>query len=150
MLISKYWRHTCSLKIFCAYFIMLILGTLNISCSSGKKEIRSEQNSASNSALLPISQEKTADKDGVSSSASLSSASTVNDTVIGILYVTGNEPFTMLMLSDSQGVRYHVEADSSLKYYLWQLQSKRVGVIGMKESNSTGIRINVSSYCIDP
>jgi hypothetical protein len=66
--------------------------------------------------------------------------------VTGVIYVTGNEPFTTLILSVSPGVQYHVEADSSLKSLLWQLQGKRVDVVGMKKSSPIGIRINVSSF----
>jgi hypothetical protein len=138
------------LKNICVSSIIIFFCILNISCASGKKEIRNDQNSTSKSALLPIPQEKTADQGGIPLTASLSSASTMNDTVTGILYITGNEPFTMLMLSDSQGVRYHVEADSSLKYHLWQLQGRRVGVIGIKKSNPTGIRIHGTSFLVVP
>ncbi|MGA3287975.1 MAG: hypothetical protein ABSD46_11185 [Bacteroidota bacterium] len=95
---------------------------------------------------MPTTQEKTAIKDSIPSTASLDFASTVNDTLTGVLYVTGNEPFTTLMLSVSPGVHFHVEADSSLKSQLWQLQGKRVGVIGIKKSSPTGIRIHVSSF----
>jgi hypothetical protein len=129
---------------------MVFFCILNISCYSSKKEIRGEQTNTESTFVLPATQEKAVIKDSIPSTASLYFASTVNDTVTGVLYVTGNEPFTTLMLSVSPGVQYHVEADSSLKSHLWQLQGKRVGVIGMKKSGPAGIRINVSSFHTAP
>jgi hypothetical protein len=145
----KSWRDTCSLKIFCAFF-MVFLGILNISCSSGRKEIHSEQTNTASSLVLPTTQVKTTIKDSIPSTASLYFTSIVNDTITGVLYVTGNEPFTTLTLSVSSGVQYHVEADSSLKSHLWQLQGKRVSVIGMKKSMPTEITIHVSSFHTAP
>jgi hypothetical protein len=138
------------MKVFYVFFIMVFLGILNISCSSGKKEIHSEQINAESTLVLPTTQEKTATKDTIPLKASLYFASTVNDTLTGVLYVTGNEPFTKLMLSVSPGMQYLVEANSSLKSQLWQLQGKHVSVIGMKKYNPAGIRINVSSFYIAP
>jgi hypothetical protein len=139
------------MKVFCGFFIIVFLGILNISCSSGKREIRSEQTNTARTLTLPTTtQEKTATKDTIPSTVTLDFASTVNDTVTGVLYVTGNEPFTKRLLSVSPGVQYYVEADSSLKSRLWQLQGKHVGIIGIKKSSSPGIMITVSSFYSAP
>jgi hypothetical protein len=129
---------------------MVFFGIPNISCYSSKKETHSEQTNTASTLVLPTTQEKTAIKDSIPSTASLYFASTVNDTVTGVLYVSGNEPFTTIMLSVSPGVQYHVEADSSLKSHFWQMQGKRVGVVGKKKSSQTGIRIHVSSFYTVP
>jgi hypothetical protein len=138
------------MKVFYIFFTIVFLGILNISCSSGKKEIRSEQINTESTLVLPTTQEKTTAKDTIPSTVPLYIASTVNDTVTGILYVTGNEPFTKLTLFVSPDTLFHVEADSSLKSQLWQLQGKRVGVVGIKKSSPRGIRINVSSFYTAP
>ena len=134
------------MKIFCVFFMIVILGISNISCTSGRKEIRSEQTNTANSAPLPAIEKETAMKDSASSAASLVFTSAVNDTVTGVLSVAGNEPFTNLILSVSPGVQYQVEADSSLKSHLWKMQGKRIGVVGLKKSSPLEKRIHVSSF----
>jgi hypothetical protein len=129
---------------------MMLFCLLSISCSSSKKEIRSEQNNTVITFVLTMAQEKTAIKDTISPTATLNFAATVDDTATGVIYVSGNEPFTMLMLSVSPDVQYNVEADSSLKYSLWQLQGKRVNIIGTKKISPAGIRIKVSSFHTAP
>lgn len=70
----------------------------------------------------------------------------MNDTIIGIIYVAGNEPFTHLMIELSPNIQYLVEADSSSKSQLWQLQGKKVGIIGTKKINSMGTSIQAKSF----
>jgi hypothetical protein len=128
MLILKFWRDTCSLKIFCVFFIMVFFCILNISCSSGKKEIRSEQTNTASTPLLPTTQEKTATKDTVPSTASLDFASTMNDSVTGVLYVTGNEPFTKLGLQTPNGTMYILKCTKEIESDLRTKQGKIVTI----------------------
>ncbi len=134
------------MKVFFIFVVMIFLGVLNISCSSGKKEIHSEQANAGKTQVLPAVKEVTADKDTISSKTPLYFTSTGKDTVTGTLYVTGNEPFTKLALYVSSDTIFHIETDSSIKSRLWQMQGKRVSVIGIKKSSPAGIMINVSSF----
>jgi hypothetical protein len=101
---------------------------LNISCSSSKKETRSEQNNTASAPLSPTTQEKTAIKDTVPSVASLDFASTVNDTVTGVLYVTGNEPFTKLGLQTPNGTMYILKCTKEIESDLRTMQGKIVNV----------------------
>ncbi len=133
------------MKALSFFFIIILLGTLNISCSPSKKEIDSVQNEAGKIPVLKAAQKKTAEKDTIFSPLS-SMASAKNDTMTGTLYVAGNEPFTKLALYISSDTVFYVEADSSLKSQLWQLQGKRVRVIGMIKSSPMGTEINVSSF----
>jgi hypothetical protein len=128
MLILKFWRDTCSLKIFCVFFIMVFFCILNSSCYSSKKEIRSEQTNTASTLVLPTTQEKTAIKDSIPSTASLYFASTVNDTITGVLYVTGNEPFTKLGLQTSDGTMYILKCTKEIESDLRTKQGKIVNV----------------------
>jgi hypothetical protein len=100
----------------------------NISCSSSKKEIRSEQTNTASTLVLPTTHEKTAVKDTVPSTASLYFASTVNDTVTGVLFVIGNEPFTKLGLQTSDGTMYILKCTKEIESDLRTKQGKIVNV----------------------
>jgi hypothetical protein len=101
---------------------------LNISCSSSKKEIRSEQTNTASTLVLPTTQEKTAIKDSIPSTASLNFASTVNDTVAGVIYVTGNEPFTKLGLLTLDGTMYILKCTKEMESDLRTKQGNIVNV----------------------
>ena len=128
MLIMKFWRDNCSLKIFYVFFIMLFSCILNISCSSSKKESGSEQTNTASTHLLPTTQEKTAIKDSIPSTALLDVASTVNDTVTGVLYVTGNEPFTKLGLQTQDGTMHILKCTKEIESDLRTKQGKIVTI----------------------
>ena len=128
MLVLKFWRDIFSLKIFCVFFIMVYFCILINSCSSSKKEIHSEQNNTASAPLSPPTQEKTAAKDSIPSTASLDFASTVNDTVIGVLYVTGNEPFTKLGLQTPNGTMYILKCTKEIESDLRTKQGKIVNI----------------------
>jgi hypothetical protein len=128
MLILKFWQDTCSLKIFCVFFIMVFFCILNISCSSSKKEIRSEQTNTASTLILPTTQEKTAIKDSIPSTASLYFASTMNDTLTGVLYVTGNEPFTKLGLQTPDGTMHILKCTKEVESDLRAKQGKIVTI----------------------
>jgi hypothetical protein len=128
MQLLKFWWNTCSLKIFCVFFVMVFFCILNSSCSSGKKEIRNEQTNTASIPLFPTTQEKTAIKDSVTSTASLDFASAVNDSVTGVLYVTGNEPFTKLGLQTSDGTMYILKCTKEIESDLRTKQGKIVNI----------------------
>ncbi len=128
VLILKFWQDICSLKIFCVFFIMVFFCILNISCSSSKQETRSEQTNTASTPLLPTTQEKTAVQDSVPSTASLHFAPIVNDTVTGVLYVTGNEPFTKVGLQTSYGTMYILKCTKEIESDLRAMQGKIVNV----------------------
>jgi len=138
------------MKALSFFFIIILLGTLNISCSSSKKEIDSLQNDAGEKQVLQAAQKETTEKDTIFSQALFNIAPTRNDTVTGILYVAGNEPFTKLAFYISSDTVFYVKADSSLKSQLWQLQGKRVKIVGMIKSSPMGTEINVSSFSTAP
>jgi hypothetical protein len=116
------------MKVFRVFFILVFLGILTISCSSEKKEIRSEQTNTASTLVLPMAQEKTAAKDTIPSMASLHLISTVNDTITGVLYVTGNEPFTKLGLQTPDGTRYILKCTKEIESDLRTKQGKIVNV----------------------
>ena len=136
------------MKVFYLFIVIIFLGILDISCSSCKKEINSEQ--AEKTPVLQATQKKTAAKDTISSTTSPFFTSTTKDSVTGILYVTGNEPFTKLALYISTDTVFQVEADSSIKSQLWQLQGKRVSIIGTIKAGPIKTKINAESFHIAP
>jgi hypothetical protein len=107
---------------------MLFFCVLNISCSSGTKESRSEQINTANTLAVPTTQEKMAAKDTMPSTISQNFTSTVNDTVTGVLYVTGNEPFTKLGLQTSNGTMYILKCTKEVELDLRTKQGKIVNV----------------------
>ena len=150
MYILYFWRDIYSLKIFFVFSIMIFLGILNISCSSGKKEMRNEQNSHLGTSVLTASMEKKVTQDSAFLITLQKHTSTINDTVVGIIYVAGNEPFTHLILALSPSVQYLIETDSSSRAQLWQLQGKKVNIIGIKKTTPMGISIQTSSFQQSP
>jgi hypothetical protein len=138
------------MKIFYMLFAIAFLGIFNISCSSCKKEIHSEQTETGKISASPAAREKTAAVDTLASALLLHTGSTAEDTVTGILNAAGNEPFTRLAIYVSSDTVYYIEADSSLKSQLWQLQGRRIGVVGMKKSDPMGKLIDVSSFYLAP
>lgn len=136
---------TCNL-----FFIFVLISALNLSCHSSKKEVRSEQTDHPGTPASTASKEKKVTQDSLSSMTLQKNTSTMNDTVVGIIYVAGNEPFTHLMLALSPSVQYLVEADSSSKAQLWQLQGKKVGIIGIKRTSPMGTSIQAKSFRQSP
>jgi hypothetical protein len=126
--VLKFLQNACSLKIFCIFVMMSFLCILNASCSSGKKEIRSEQTNTTSTSVLPITQEKTAIKDSVPSTTSPYFDSTANDTVTGVLYLVGNEPFTKLGLQIPDGTMYILKCTKEVESDLRSNQGKIVNV----------------------
>jgi hypothetical protein len=107
---------------------MVFFCVFNISCSSSKKKIRNEQTNTASTLVLPTPTEKTAIKDSIPSTASLNFASTVNDTITGVLYVTGNEPFTKLGLQTSDGTMYILKCTKEIESDLRTKQGKIVNI----------------------
>jgi hypothetical protein len=107
---------------------MVFFCVFNISCSSSKKNIRNEQTNTASTLVLPTPTEKTTIKDSIPSTASLNFASTVNDTITGVLYVTGNEPFTKLGLQTSDGTMYILKCTKEIESDLRTKQGKIVNV----------------------
>jgi hypothetical protein len=139
-------RNIYSMKTYNHFFMFVLMSALILSCHSSKKEIRSEQTRYPAMPRSTASEEKKALQDSSSSLALQKRTSIVNDTVVGVIYVTGNEPFTHLMLTLSPNVQYLIEADSSSKAQLWQLQGKRVSVIGIKKTSPMGTSIQTKSF----
>ena len=128
MLILKFWRNTCSLKISYAFFIMVFFCILFISCSSSKKETRSEHTNTASTALLPTTQEITAIKDSIPGTALLDVASAVNDSVTGVLYAIGNDPFIKLGLQTPDGTMYILKCTKEIESDLLTKQGKIVNI----------------------
>jgi hypothetical protein len=128
MNVLKFLQDTCSLKIFCIFIMMLFFCILDASCSSGKKEIRSEQTNTTSTPVLPMTQEKTAIKDSVPSTTSLYFDSTANDTITGVLYLVGNEPFTKLGLQVPDGTMYILKCTKEVESDLRSKQGKIVNI----------------------
>jgi len=128
MIILKFWCDVCLLKIFYVLFIIVFLGILNISCSSGKKEIHSEQTDTASTLVVATTQEKTSIKDSIPSTTSPYFTSAVNDTVTGVLYIIGNEPFTKLGLQTLDGTMYILKCTKEIESGLRTKQGKIVTV----------------------
>jgi hypothetical protein len=131
------------------FSIFILICSLSLSCSPSKKEIRSEhtgKQAISSSTGL----EKDKSKDTASSTALQKSSSTIADTLAGMIYVSGNEPFTHLMISVAGDMQYRVEADSTLRSSLWQLQGKKISLIGIKKSSPMGTSVKVLSFSQSP
>ncbi len=128
MLILKFRQDTCSLKISYAFFIMVFFCNFNISCSSSKKETRSEQTNTASTHLLPTTQEKTAIKDSIPTTALLDVASAVNDSVTGVLYAIGNDPFIKLGLQTPDGKMYILKCTKEIESDLLTKQGKIVTI----------------------
>jgi hypothetical protein len=128
------------------FFIIVLLCILHLSCHSSKKEVRSEQTDNPETVLSTVSKAKELLQDSMSSMTLEKHTANMNDTIIGVLYVSGNEPFTSLVITPSPDVRYAIEADSALKVQLWQLQGKKISIIGTKKPGLAGTNIHVKSF----
>jgi hypothetical protein len=107
---------------------MVFFGILNISCSSSKKETRNEQTNTASTLVLPTAHEKTATKDSIPSTASQYVASAVNDSVTGVLYAIGNDPFTKLGLQTQDGTMYVLKCTKEIESDLRTKQGKIVTI----------------------
>jgi hypothetical protein len=137
------------MKIRALFFILIFVSALFLSCHSSEKEVRSEQADAAGTTVSAV-QENKMSQDSLSSMALQNNASTESDTIHGVIYVSGNEPFTHLMLSTSIGKPYLVETDSSITARLWQLQGTKVSIVGIKRSGPMGPSIKVQSFHRSP
>jgi hypothetical protein len=107
---------------------MVFLVILNISCSLSKEESHSKQINTANTLAVPTAQEKMAVKDTKSSTISQNVTSTMSDTITGVLYVIGNEPFTKLGLQTSNGTMYILKCTKEVELDLRTKQGKIVNV----------------------
>ncbi len=110
------------------FFIFVFMSTIILSCHSSKKELRGEQTGTANSIVLPTTQEKTATQDTLHSTISQNLTSTVNDTITGVLCVTGNEPFTKLGLQTLDGKMYTLKCTKETELDLRTKQGEMVNV----------------------
>jgi hypothetical protein len=110
------------------FLIMVFLVVLNISCSSSKEESHSKQINTANTLAVPTAQEKMASKDTTPSTTSQNFISTVSDTITGVLYVTGNEPFTKFGLQTSNGTMYILKCTKEIESDLRTKQGKIINV----------------------
>ncbi|MBN1399048.1 MAG: hypothetical protein JXA06_13525 [Bacteroidetes bacterium] len=132
------------MKVFFGLFTALLLSLHGFSCSSGNKETCSEQ--MEKAETMPEANKMHDDKDTLSSKVLLKTVPAGADTLSGIIYVTGNEPFTQLAIRVSGDASYIVEADSSIKAQLWKLQGRCVNLIGTKKQGLKKININVKKF----
>lgn len=71
------------------------------------------------------------------------------DTLVGSVYVSGNEPFTRLTLALEDGKSsIFVEADTTQSKQLRQLQGRVVRISGSIIKNGTGDYIRVNEFVI--
>jgi hypothetical protein len=131
------------------FFILIFVSALCLSCHSSEKEVRGERSDATGTTVSAV-QENKISQDSLSSRTLEKNASTESDTIHGVIYVSGNEPFTHLMLTTSIGKPYLVETDSSTTARLWQLQGTKVSIVGIKKSGPMGPSIKVQSFHRSP
>ena len=72
-----------------------------------------------------------------------------NNKLIGILYVSGNEPFTHLSLHSNDDKYYKIECSDSLTIELWKLQGKTIelSLDELKEFDKLNIAV-VNGYSV--
>jgi len=54
--------------------------------------------------------------------------------VVGTIYIAGNEPFTHVMLEDTIGITYVIAADSAVTAILWEKQGCLVRCTGVVQN----------------
>jgi hypothetical protein len=77
---------------------------------------------------LPTTQEITAIKDSIPRTALLDVASAVNDSVTGVLYAIGNDPFIKLGLQTPDGTMYILKCTKEIESDLLTKQGKIVTI----------------------
>ena len=88
---------------------------------------------------------------GVSSSGTSSpeKGSMRVDTLVGAVYVSGNEPFTRLTLALNDGrSSIYIEADTTLSKQLRKLQGRVVRIFGSVVRNGTGDFVRVNEFAV--
>lgn len=71
------------------------------------------------------------------------------DTIVGTIYVSGNEPFTRLTLALIEGTsNMYIEADTTQSKQLRKLQGRVVKVFGAVVKNGTGDFFRVKEFSI--
>ncbi len=68
------------------------------------------------------------------------------DTVVGGVYVAGNEPFIRLMLSLGPSKSINLEGDSAIIKTLWKMQGERIRVVGTIRKSVMGNAIIIKEY----
>ena len=67
-------------------------------------------------------------------------------TLVGTVYVSGNEPFVILRLDAGNNEHPELRADSVQYRALWQLQGRRVDVTGPVERSPLGTIVRVKRF----
>ena len=71
------------------------------------------------------------------------------DTLVGAVYVSGNEPFTRLTLALNDGrSSIYIEADTTLSKQLRKLQGRVVRIFGSVVRNGTGDFVRVNEFAV--
>lgn len=68
------------------------------------------------------------------------------DTLVGEIYVAGNEPFTRLMLSLGPSKSINLEADTTVLKKLWRMQGERIKIVGTIKKGLMGKAIVIKKY----
>jgi hypothetical protein len=75
------------------------------------------------------------------------SKSATADTVVGEVYVAGNEPFTRVMLSLASSRRIILEGDTATQNKLREMQGERIRVVGTMKKSIMGTAIVIKEFC---
>ncbi|MFO7888961.1 MAG: hypothetical protein R6V04_01330 [bacterium] len=71
-------------------------------------------------------------------------------TIKGVIFITGNEPFTRLALEDINGNVYYLQCSEEMVKKLWDLQGQEVLIYyNSINTNETGTFVKVKKYIID-
>lgn len=70
-------------------------------------------------------------------------------TVKGMIFITGNEPFTRLALEDIKGNVYYLQCSKEMEKKLWDLQGKEVLIYyDSINTNEAGTFVKIKEYVI--
>jgi len=70
-------------------------------------------------------------------------------TIEGVVFITGNEPFTRLALEDIKGNVYYLQCGEEIQETLWDLQGKEVLIYyDSIDTNEAGTFVKVKKYII--
>jgi len=71
-------------------------------------------------------------------------------TMKGVVFITGNEPFTRLALEDIKGNVYYLQCSEEMEKKLWNVQGQEVLIYyNSINTNRAGTFIKVNKYIID-
>jgi len=82
----------------------------------------------------------------MTSSRSGKSKTVASDTLVGEIYVAGNEPFTRLMLSLGPTKSINLEADTMVLKKLRRMQGERIKIVGTIKKSIMGKAIVIKKY----